>query len=67
MDYEKHNHILKCIDFEVKRGLKEVMRNTGSLWEAYLHQRSWELVEEDLNKVDSTIPKNLIMMSYNGF
>lgn len=57
LDYEKHNHILKCIDFEVKERIKGGNEEYWQLMGSYLHQRSWELVEEDLNKVDSTIPK----------
>ena len=57
LDYEKHNHILKCIDFEVKERIKGGNEEYWQLMGSYLHQRSWELVEEDLDKVGSTIPK----------
>ena len=57
LDYEKHNHILKCIDFEVKERIKGGNEEYWQLMGSYLHQRSWELVEEDLDKAGSTIPK----------
>lgn len=57
LDYEKHNHILKCIDFEVKERIKGGNEEYWQLMGSYLHQRSWELVEEDLDKSGSTIPK----------
>lgn len=57
LDYEKHNHILKCIDFEVKERIKGGNEEYWQLMGSYLHQRSWELVEEDLDKAGSIIPK----------
>ncbi len=53
LDLEKHKHILKCIDFETierKKGRKEEF---WQLMPTYLHQRSWELVEEDLSKINN--------------
>lgn len=58
LDYEKHNHILKCIDFEVSERIKGGNEEFWQLMGSYLHQRSWELVEEDLGKSGVVVKEN---------
>lgn len=62
-DIKKHEHIIKCLDFQVNEYKKLRKIDFFQMMQTWLNQKTWELYEEDV-KNQSELLCNMINNNY---